>query len=387
MKVIQRLKKRQEELDWLLIINSGGSYGSQRKEFLKQQKKHCEDLIRSYQQNSPFPSLEKAQEELNQQIGFEQIKKFILEEIEIQHFFLSRPQPVKRKFPIFTLVGPAGIGKTTFAKILAQALGKPFFILPLGGEKKSATFLGTNPESPRSELGKIAQFLIQGQVADPLILLDEIDKSYLPEILSSLLDPEQNSQIFEQCLGVDLDFSQIYWVATANELEKIPFYLLSRLIIIELKEYDFEEKKAIAELIRKNWLTEMGLSSDLLTFTAEAWSTLISKTQEKGVRQLKVALESIIGRFCLKKWSEEKNLDQPLKKIEITENLVHQLIPFSFSPVESKEAKKDFSSEKEDKNWEKEIQAFRQELKKLATKQQEWEKNQSITKKQTDKEK
>jgi ATP-dependent Lon protease len=132
---------------------------------------------------------------------------------------------------------------------MAQALGKPFFLLALGGETKTSTLVGTTPDSSRYKIGQIANFLIEGEKSDPLILLDEIDKTStsLHNILNHLLDSEQNQNIQDHCLGAGLDFSKITFVITANDKSKIPKELRDRMKkIVELTELTREQKKQIA---------------------------------------------------------------------------------------------------------------------------------------------
>jgi ATP-dependent Lon protease len=132
---------------------------------------------------------------------------------------------------------------------MAEALGKPFFLLALGEENDPATLTGTKPDSSRYKIGQIAQFLIEGQKSDPLILLDEIDKTStsLHKVLIHLLDSEQNQNIHDHCLETELDFSKVTFIVTANDKSKIPKELRDRMgEIIELTELTREQKKQIA---------------------------------------------------------------------------------------------------------------------------------------------
>ena len=163
--VIERLEQKISELSELLALNSGGSWGSQRKEFLSKQIKNCEELIEAYRNTSAPLTLQEAEEKLNQQIGFDKEKKFILEWINIEPFAESHFH--ERKFPIFCFVGPPGTGKTSFAKIMAEVLGKPFFTLALGGENDPTILVGSKPESSRYRIGQISKFLIEGKKIRP----------------------------------------------------------------------------------------------------------------------------------------------------------------------------------------------------------------------------
>jgi len=241
--MIERIERKIEKLkNQLKQAGGSSSWGSQRKEFLSQQILLCQSLLVAYKKvELPKKSLDEVKKILDQQCEFESLKKVVLEEIQINSFLTNHSS--EKNFPTLLLIGPSGTGKTSFCKILAQALNKPFLSLALGGESKSSILLGTSPEAPRSEEGKIVKFLAETKRNDPVILLDEIDKTFLHESLIHILDPTQNQNIYDRCLDLELDFSKIIFIATANELKKIPISLRSRMTVIELKKIFPRRKK------------------------------------------------------------------------------------------------------------------------------------------------
>ena len=363
--MIERIERKIEKLkNQLKQAGGSSSWGSQRKEFLSQQILLCQSLLVAYKKvELPKKTLDEVKKILDQQCEFESLKKVVLEEIQINSFLTNHSS--EKNFPTLLLVGPSGTGKTSFCKILAQALNKPFLSLALGGESKSSILLGTSPEAPRSEEGKIVKFLAETKRNDPVILLDEIDKTFLHESLIHILDPTQNQNIYDRCLDLELDFSKIIFIATANELKKVPISLRSRMTVIELKKYSQEEKKQIARNIIQQWFKNNSFNDNWLEIDDEALETVINKTQEKGVRQLKALLENNIFRYCLLKWAEREAKGETTNKIIITTDLVNQIIPQKLSNVDEDIDQKNHREQPD--NLQKELKIF-QKLRQLEKK-------------------
>lgn len=335
MNVVEKLINKKNELEERLSnLYQGG--GSQRRETLEYKISKIEELISAYQTNSPSLDLTEVESILNQQIGFSEQKRKILNNLKI-----------KKNPSIILLVGPPGVGKTSFAKILAQALKKEFFSISLGVLSDSSNLVGTNESSSGTEVGLLAKALLETKTSNPLILLDEIDKvvsykgsSPIHGCLSNLLDQFYNKEILDHYLDVKLDFSQATFVITANDSKKIPNYLLSRTpFIVELFEYSFEQKQEIANLFLQQWFEQNpDLNPSNLEITSEALSALINKTNEKGVRQLKSALESVFD-YCLLQWAGETEKGKIESKIKVNSELVHEIIPRDFFNIDSEDNK------------------------------------------------
>ena len=148
-------------------------------------------------------------------------------------------------------VGPVGIGKTTFSQIVSQALGKKFFAVSLGGLSDSSILIGSEANSPANNMGQLAKALVETKTHDPVILLDEIDKtgSSLKNCLANVLDSAQNQEILDHYLEVNLDFSRVTFIITANNLKKIPNSLHDRMLVVKLPGYTVDKKREIANKI------------------------------------------------------------------------------------------------------------------------------------------
>ncbi len=209
---------------------------------------------------------------------------------------------------IILLVGPPGVGKTSIGKSIAEALGRKFYRFSVGGMRDEAEIKGHRRTYIGAMPGKIVQALKQCQTANPVIMLDEIDKignSYQGDPASALLevlDPEQNKDFLDHYLDTRLDLSKVLFICTANQLDSIPKPLLDRMEVIRLSGYITEEKIRIAK--RHLWpslLKSAGLTSKILEITPPAIHHIIEGyAREAGVRNLKKLLERIIRKQAVK---------------------------------------------------------------------------------------
>src|SRR4051794_28645484 len=171
MTVIERLNAKKSEFQ---SQHDALAYSSVPKSTLKKKIEIVNELITAYQSTSSPASLSEAEEILNQQVGFEEQKKKILSSLKIKG--CCERNSIQRDPLVLFLVGPPGVGKTTFAKVLAQALKKEFFMVALGGTSDSSLLLGSNENSLGTEVGQLTKALIETKTHNPLILLDEFDK-------------------------------------------------------------------------------------------------------------------------------------------------------------------------------------------------------------------
>jgi len=238
--------------------------------------------------------------------GLEKAKKRVLEQLAM---IINKPDV---KAPILCLVGAPGVGKTSLGQSIARAMNLKYQRVSLGGVHDEAEIRGHRRTYIGALPGRIIDAVKRARSANPVLLLDEIDKlgnDYKGDPAAALLealDPEQNCHFHDNYIDVDFDLSKVFFIATANTLTTIPRPLLDRMEVIELSGYHPQEKCEIARRhLLPRQLRENGLSADDLIVTDEALNIVIDKyTSESGVRQLEKSLAKIVRRFIYMRVSE-----------------------------------------------------------------------------------
>ena len=234
--------------------------------------------------------------------GLKDVKDQVLEFLAVRQLRQRQPEAEapgndddkRAKGPILLFVGPPGVGKTSIAKSIARAMGRPYVRISLGGAHDEADIRGHRRTYVGAMPGRIIQGMKQAGAKNPVFLLDEVDKlgiSYQGDTAAALLevlDPAQNDSFTDHYLGVPFDLSEVLFVATANFLQNIPGPLLDRLETVNFAGYTEREKLEIAKrYLVPRQVRENGLVAEQLTVSDEALSEVISSyTREAGVRQL-----------------------------------------------------------------------------------------------------
>jgi ATP-dependent Lon protease len=245
--------------------------------------------------------------------GLEDVKERIVEYIAVAKLRKERGiEPDKRAGAILTLIGPPGTGKTSIGESVAKALNREFVRMSLGGVRDEAEIRGHRRTYIGALPGRLVRALRDAKTMNPVILLDEVDKVGADwrgdpsAALLEVLDPAQNSTFRDHYLDVEVDLSQVFFIATANIAETIPGPLLDRMEVIPFDGYTSDEKVAIARgYLWPRQRERAGLEEKEVSITDEALETVISEyTREAGVRQLERELGSILRKTATKIVSE-----------------------------------------------------------------------------------
>lgn len=260
--------------------------------------------------------IEKARQVLDRDHhGLIEVKKRILEHLAVLKL------KGDMKSPILCLYGPPGVGKTSLGKSIAEAMGRPYVRMSLGGLRDEAEIRGHRKTYIGAMPGRIIQNIKKAGVSNPVFVLDEIDKlAYGAQgdpssALLEVLDPEQNDSFYDNFLEAGYDLSKVMFIATANNVGDIQPALRDRMELIEVNGYALEEKIEIAvkHLLPKQ-LSDHGLRKGDLKLSKKLLEKIIAQyTRESGVRNLQKQLAKIARSAAIKKASDEvyaKNYDE-----------------------------------------------------------------------------
>ena len=267
--------------------------------------------------------LEKAKKVLDENhYGLKKVKKRIIEEIAVMN--LNK----RWSGSILLFVGPPGTGKTSIADAIAKSMNRKYVRVSLGGVRDEAEIRGHRRTYVGALPGRILDGISKSGVSNPVMVLDEVDKliaSYDGDPASALLevlDPEQNSTFTDHYLNVPYDLSDVFFICTANGIDKIPEALLNRMEVIEFNGYSPLEKMQIGKKhLMPQVLSKNGLTKKQLSITDSGLNKIISSyTMESGVRNLKRLLEHLCREVAVRIVSNEE------EKVTVTANNVKNYI-------------------------------------------------------------
>ena len=265
--------------------------------------------------------------------GLEKVKERVVEYLAVLRLVKG-----KMRGPILCLVGAPGVGKTSLARSIARTLDRKFVRFSLGGVRDEAEIRGHRRTYIGALPGKLVQLLKKAGAANPVLLLDEVDKMSADfrgdpaSALLEVLDPEQNHNFNDHYMEVDLDLSRVLFITTANTVDGVPWALQDRMEILRLPGYARNEKMEIARhfLVPRQIATH-GLNEEQIAFSDEGLEYIIDRyTREAGVRNLEREIAAICRKLA-RKWATARKK----AKAEVGPSEVHKLLgPVRFKELE-----------------------------------------------------
>ncbi len=262
--------------------------------------------------------------------GMEDVKEIISEYLATLILIKERGGEMFAKTPVLLFVGLQGVGKTTLARSISEALGRKFVRIAMGGIGSTLELRGRSKAYPEAEPGQIIKALMKTQVRNPVILLDEIDKasgekgllSDIMAILLEILDPEQNHEFRDHYLDFPVDLSEVLFICSANNTGTISTALMDRMEVIKMPSYTDEEKIMIARnYLMPQIFEKSGLQEGELTIDDDLWPGIVRPFgYDTGIRSLSRTLEAICRKVA------KQIVEGSAQKVHLTEdNLKHYL--------------------------------------------------------------
>ncbi|MDP2632432.1 MAG: AAA family ATPase [Candidatus Curtissbacteria bacterium] len=320
-------KKAKALIDRLLRISQSASF-SQEYDSVSRYL----DWVMSIPWNKKSPdnlSLENAKKVLDSNhYGLDKIKERILEYIAVVNLKANQ-QVSSQKAPALLFLGLVGTGKTTMAYSIAEALGRKFGRIPMGGMGDALQLRGKSRSYPDSEPGQIVKVLRRVGTKNPVILLDEIDrvtdeaKADIMGVLVELLDPEQNNNFLDHFIDFPIDLSEVLFIATANNTAGIATAVIDRLEVMEMPSYTDKEKIIIGKnyLLQKA-ITSTGLKTDDIHFDEDVWSQIVRPLGfDAGMRTLDRTINGICRKIAKLK------LEGKITSIQLTGANLKEYLP------------------------------------------------------------
>lgn len=240
--------------------------------------------------------------------GLEAIKRRVLEYLSVLALQRQKMPAGTLHAPNLFFVGLAGTGKTTFAKSIAESMGRRLVRIPFGGLSSAQDLRGQSKTSPEAEPGMVMKAIRRAGTKNPVILLDELDRctpesrSSIMGVLIELLDPQQNATYVDYFMDYPFDLSQCLFVATANNTNTIATAVMDRLELIQMPSYNDQDKIEIGRrFVFPRFLKESGLLPDQLRIEDGVWAKMVRPLGfEPGIRSLEREIETIVRKIAYK---------------------------------------------------------------------------------------